>query len=424
MPTMIAMPKLGMSMREGTVVSWPIALGGRVEKGQPVVVIESEKAEIEIEATQSGVLRHIYTAEGETVPCGTLLGAITDSMDEPFNADAFHHDNDRPEKAAAAPAAAPRPALASTASAPAARTPVAPAARALARRLGIEVADVLGSGPGGRVTKEDIEAYAKRRETLVEVAPGVRLEVLRAGAGDPVLLLPGFGSDVSAFASQTRKLIETHRVIGVNPRGVGLSDAPQQPQYDVATAAADAGALLSEATHVVGASLGAAVAIELALRFPERVRSLTLITPFVAASPRLRAVLEAWCQVAAQARPETVASTLMPWLFSSDFLAAPAADRTRRGLAATCANVAAPALRRNAVGLLAWSGSRSTDLAVLRLPTLVLAAGADLLTPDASAIAAAIPQASLIEIAGAGHALSIEAADAVTTAILAHFVQS
>jgi pyruvate dehydrogenase E2 component (dihydrolipoamide acetyltransferase) len=72
MATPIGMPKLGMTMKEGKVVAWPVAVGGRVEKGAPVVVIESEKAEVEIEAAASGVLRHVYVEAGDTVPCGTL----------------------------------------------------------------------------------------------------------------------------------------------------------------------------------------------------------------------------------------------------------------------------------------------------------------------------------------------------------------
>ena len=54
------MPKLGLTMQEGTVIEWPIAIGVRVEKGEVVLIIESEKAEIEIEATESGVFRHVY----------------------------------------------------------------------------------------------------------------------------------------------------------------------------------------------------------------------------------------------------------------------------------------------------------------------------------------------------------------------------
>jgi len=101
--TPIAMPKLGMSMQEGRVVAWPLPLGARVERGQTVVVIESEKAEVEIEATASGLLRHLYVAVDETVPCGTLLGAITETASEPFDAEAFRAAHDRPI-AAAAPA--------------------------------------------------------------------------------------------------------------------------------------------------------------------------------------------------------------------------------------------------------------------------------------------------------------------------------
>src|SRR5512139_41804 len=129
MPTPIAMPKLGMSMQEGRVVAWPLALGARVERGQTVLVIESEKAEVEIEATASGVFRHVYVAVDETVPCGTLLGAITETPDEPFDADAFRAANDHPESPRAA--SAPPPAAAAAANAPRAsggRKPIAPAA--------------------------------------------------------------------------------------------------------------------------------------------------------------------------------------------------------------------------------------------------------------------------------------------------------
>ena len=65
------MPKLGMTMEEGIVIDWPLAVGGAVEKGDIVLVIESEKAEVEIEAPASGVLRHVYIEAGETVSCGT-----------------------------------------------------------------------------------------------------------------------------------------------------------------------------------------------------------------------------------------------------------------------------------------------------------------------------------------------------------------
>ena len=108
MATPIAMPKLGMSMQEGRVVAWPLPLGARVERGQIVLVIESEKAEVEIEATASGFLQHIYVAVDETVPCGTLLGAIAASREEAFDAESFRSEHDHPEAPRATPTATPR----------------------------------------------------------------------------------------------------------------------------------------------------------------------------------------------------------------------------------------------------------------------------------------------------------------------------
>jgi pyruvate dehydrogenase E2 component (dihydrolipoamide acetyltransferase) len=425
MATAIAMPRLGMTMQEGTVVEWPLPPGARVEKGQTVLVIESEKAEAEVEATASGYFRHSYVEPGETVPCGALLGAITDTPDEPFDAEAFHREHDRPEPVASTPAAAPRAAAAPDAPRRAGAAPVAPAARALAKKLGVDATQVPGSGPGGRILKQDVEAWAERRRQLVPVADGVSLEIPSQGDGDLVLLLPGFGTDVAAFARQIPPLAEHLRVLGVNPRGVGLSDAPAQDCYDVATAAADAAASAGAPAHVVGASLGAAVAIELALAQPERVRSLTLITPFVEAGPRLLAVIDAWCRLAAEAKPETLARALLPWLFSGAFLADERArERTVRGLAQIAARVPAATLERSAAGLRAWSGTRGDALGRIDVPTLVVVAAADLLTPGGKAIAKAIPGAQTVVVSDAGHAVALEAPEAVNEAIASHLMRA
>jgi pimeloyl-ACP methyl ester carboxylesterase len=424
--TPIAMPKLGMSMQEGRIVTWPIPLGERVLRGQTVLVIESEKAEVEIEATASGFVRHRYVEVDATVPCGTLLGAITETLDEPFAADAFRAAHERPEVAAArvprgeemrrafvAPAAAPTPSPA--------RKAIAPAARARARALGVDADAVPGTGPGGRVTREDVDAFAARRRDRIEVATGVALEVPATGRGDPVVLLPGFGTDVAAFARQVPALATRYRVLGVNPRGVGGSDAPADATYDVATMATDAAGCFEGRAHWIGASLGAAVALELAIARPERVRSLVLVTPFVAASPRLLAVIDAWCRLAEETSPAALAAALLPWLFGAATLGdARACARTVRGLAEIAARVPAATLVRQAAGLHAWSGTRSGDLARVRVPVLVVAGGDDLLVPAADAVSSAIPGARLVVVAGAGHAVALEAPERVNEAILAH----
>ena len=427
------MPKLGMTMQEGSVVEWPIAIGETVEKGRTVVLIESEKAQVEIEATDSGVLRHIYVDAGETVPCGSLLGAIAASMEEPFDAEAFRLANDRPLTPAAAAPSAPRvsSSIAGVSAALEARPrsgagPATPAARMLARSLGIDLVAVAGSGPGGRITREDVEAFAARRERLFEVAAGVSLEVLRQGSGAPVLLLPGFGVGVASLAPQIQALTMSgeFEAIGLHPRGVGASDSPAGDVYEVATAAEDAAALaasLAGPVHLVGASLGAAVALEMALRFPDRVRSLTLITPFLDASARLLAVAEAWRAVARQAGSEVLARMLLPWLFSERVLAdATLRERMQRGLCAAVSAAPPDALDRWARGMASWSGSRAANLSELKVATLVIVAGADLLTPGSKALGLAIPGATHCVLEHVGHAAASEAAAAVCEALLSH----
>jgi pimeloyl-ACP methyl ester carboxylesterase len=421
--TPIAMPKLGMSMEEGRVVAWPLPLGSAVAKGETVLIIESEKAEVEIEATAAGVLRHIYVEPDETVPCGSLLAALTESAESAFDAEAFHAEHHRPEPAgaAAAPAAAVAPGAAPTAT-PGERRggPATPAARALARKLGIELGGLVGSGPGGRITKEDVEA-AHRDDDRVPVAEGIALEVLAAGSGPTVLMLPGFGSDASSFAAQSGLLAEAFAVKVVHPRGVRASTAPVAERYDVAQMASDALAVANGPLHLVGASLGAAAAIEAALMAPERVASLALVTPFLSASPRLVAVLDAWGRGVGETSPELVARTLLPWLFSSAWLADDEQrERTVRGLSTMLGCASAEVLARYVAGIAAWSGARTGDLGSLVAPVLVIGAGGDLLTTEASALADALPKARYLEVPGAGHAVCLEASEVVSEALAAH----
>lgn len=424
MATAISMPKLGMTMEEGTVVEWPLEPGDTIEKGDTVLIIESEKAEVEIESPTGGTFRHRYIEEGETVPCGALLAAITDTADEPFDADIFLAAEDRPETkgdGALQVKASSDPKPKTAASERPAPKPIAPAARAVARKLGVDPQDVAGSGPNGRVTKQDVEAYAAAREALISVDERVSLEVLIAGTGESVVLLPGLGTDVSGFARQTPMLAEHFRVHAVNPRGVGLSDSPDCESYDVAQTAADATAVFQGSAHIIGASLGAAAALELALGHPERVKTLTLITPFIEVSPRLRAVAEGWRRMAAEAAPETLAASLLPWFFSASFLADDATRaRTLRGLAQTVARVPAVTLDRMVAGMLSWSDTRVEDLSRVFVPTLVISAGEDLLIPRAQSIAEAIPGAKLLVVEDAGHAVALESPRIVNDAIAAH----
>src|SRR3954465_12443733 len=131
----------------------------------------------------------------------------------------------------------------------------------------------------------------------VTAEDGARLHYIDQGKGDPVLWLQGLNAPGAAWAVQLAHFGQTHRSLAPDGRGVGESDGPPGP-YSTRQMAHDALAVLDAAdvqrAHVVGLSLGGAVAQELALLHPARVRSVALLSTFAAQSPRGRALLEAW----------------------------------------------------------------------------------------------------------------------------------
>ncbi|MCJ7512058.1 MAG: 2-oxo acid dehydrogenase subunit E2 [Anaerolineales bacterium] len=183
MPTVVAMPKLGFDMAEGLLVRWVKREGEAVEKGEILAEIETDKATVEVEATTGGVLRGLLVAEKTSVPVGTPI-AVIGTADEPIDLAAL--------LAEAGAAAAPPPAAA--APPPAGQMPIPPtpaawaAAKAspLARRMaaerGLPLASLAGSGPGGRITKRDVEAAAAgttRRQDAPGRTPAAALQTER-----------------------------------------------------------------------------------------------------------------------------------------------------------------------------------------------------------------------------------------------------
>lgn len=171
MITRVIMPKAGQTVEEGTVVAWLKQVGERVEKGEVLLEVETDKATLEVEAPASGVLLAVLCEEGETVPVLTPIGLIGEEGDDVAAAlRELEAESSAPaaapptEPAPPAPAAAPPP-EASRRQAPArgearGRPLASPRARRLARELGVDLASVRGSGPGGRITEEDVRAAA------------------------------------------------------------------------------------------------------------------------------------------------------------------------------------------------------------------------------------------------------------------------
>ena len=158
MATEVLIPKLGMTMTEGTVAEWLVPDGGSVRQGEIVYRLETEKINFEVEAEQDGVLRQV-AAEGATLAPGTIVGYIL-APGEALPAGIA------PPSAAAAGAVSVSSgspgAPANVAASPNGRVVASPIARRLAKEAGIPLAAITGSGPGGRITEQDVIAARAR----------------------------------------------------------------------------------------------------------------------------------------------------------------------------------------------------------------------------------------------------------------------
>ncbi len=155
----IGMPNLGHTMEEGTVREWLKKEGEPVRKGDILVVVESDKASFDVESPGDGLLLKVVVAAGGVVPVGATIGVVgapgspLPDLAPAAGAPARQAAAVTPEASRPAAAAAPAPA--------GARRQVSPVARTLAQELGVDLATVTGSGPGGLVTKEDVRRAAK-----------------------------------------------------------------------------------------------------------------------------------------------------------------------------------------------------------------------------------------------------------------------
>jgi len=156
MASRVIMPKLTDSMEEGVVVKWRKAEGERVESGDVLAEIETDKAVMDLEAFASGTLLKILVPEGTTVLSGTLIGVIGD-VDEDIR------DILAGAQPSGARPSAPRPAPSAVAS-PGEDTLASPRVRTLAREHGIDLKSVKGSGPGGRIVERDLEPFLAPKE--------------------------------------------------------------------------------------------------------------------------------------------------------------------------------------------------------------------------------------------------------------------
>ncbi|MFM7366395.1 MAG: dihydrolipoamide acetyltransferase family protein, partial [Sphaerospermopsis kisseleviana] len=161
---------LSSTMTEGKIVSWVKSPGDKVEKGETVVVVESDKADMDVETFYEGFLAHIIVQAGESAPVGAAIAYVAETEAEIEAAKAMAGGGSAVAEAAPASAPAPVPvAAAATVAAPATasqngsnhregRLVASPRARKLAKELRVDLNNLKGSGPYGRIVAEDIEA--------------------------------------------------------------------------------------------------------------------------------------------------------------------------------------------------------------------------------------------------------------------------
>ena len=172
MSTELNMPQMGYDMQEGTVVRWLVPEGAEVKEGDPVAEIETDKAVVEFESYASGLLHRILVPEGTAVPVGQAIAIVAEEGEEvsempepdeessdteqaPVEESAEAEESMEEEAAAVAEAPAPVEEPPATA---ARLVRASPVARKLAEEKGIDLSEVAGTGPGGRITRDDVLA--------------------------------------------------------------------------------------------------------------------------------------------------------------------------------------------------------------------------------------------------------------------------
>lgn len=227
----IFMPALSSTMSEGKIVSWLKQPGDEVKKGEAVLVVESDKADMDVECFHSGTLAAVLLPAGNTAPVGETLALVAETAAEVEEAKARGNTaasqplaestppspsaSEAPSvgealvtPAAGGPAEAPTPAPTAV-SAPGGRIIASPRAKALAKRLGVALESLQGSGPHGRIIANDVEHAAGQplsTSSLVQERHPQAATTTPAPSNGPALTPQGSGA-VTAVAPQLAKAI-------------------------------------------------------------------------------------------------------------------------------------------------------------------------------------------------------------------------
>jgi pyruvate dehydrogenase E2 component (dihydrolipoamide acetyltransferase) len=236
------LPDVGEGLTEAEIVSWLVEVGDTVTEDQPVAEVETDKAVVEVPAPVNGTVREILAEEGEMVPVGDVI--ITFDVEgeaaEPVEESAEETAEPEEGEAEGEPEEADTDGESSGTASKGGRVFAAPSARRLARELDVDIGAVEGSGPGGRVTEQDVRVHAERggeaEAEPEEAEPAVQSATKRvsddeddAEPAEPsttasAASVERAGRDQTLAAPATRKLAEEE--------GVDLNDVPTDEERD------------------------------------------------------------------------------------------------------------------------------------------------------------------------------------------------
>ena len=284
MATEVILPRVDMDMVDAKVAHWYFKGGDAVKKGQVLFEIETDKATMEVEATADGILHVTQPEIGVVIPVGEVIGWILvpgEALPAPTGTEVAKLP---PGKLAPGADSQAESTEASVVSEPAeagrSMLRATPLARSLAREHGIDLGRVVGSGPGGRIIARDLRSALDEGSAKAE-GHSLHLHWARRGGGTPLLLIHGFGADQGSWRPLLQHLPHERAVVAIDLPNHGKSEARavQTLQEVAAEVLKRLDAEGIPFVHLLGHSLGGAVALALAKTSPERVRSLTLLAP-------------------------------------------------------------------------------------------------------------------------------------------------
>ena len=367
--TPIVMPKWGLSMKEGTVTRWLVAEGDEIAVGNEIVEIETEKIASALEATDGGLLRRLVAEEGDLLPVKALLGVLVEGEVSDGEIDAFVEGFVVPEDD----------------------------------------------------EEEDEEEQGPSYQYAETAAGRLRYTVQGEGA-ETVLLIHGFGGDLDNWLFNLDALAAESTVVALDLPGHGPAPAPIPAPSVPGLAAAVADFMDAAevgAAHLVGHSLGGALALALAASAPERVRSVTLVCPAGLGPDINRGYIDGFVSSASRRQLKPVLESLFadPGLVNRSLVDGVLRYKRLDGVTESLTALADGVFPG---GTQSWVEPGA--IAELAVPVLVVWGAEDRIVPAAHADAAAGATVEIVD--GAGHMVQMEAAPRVNALVTAHVARA